>query len=568
MKTKHESNEPQVLIVGAGPSGLALAIELGMRSIRCLLIEKNERVGYAPRAKTTNVRTREHLRRWGIADRLAAASPFGIDYPAHVLFVTRLATYGIVRFENTLSCSPKRDDRYSEPSQWIPQYKLESILLEHARSLAGVRVRFSQELIDFAQDDAKVSVRVRDTTDGAESVIRAKYLVGADGARSVVRDKIGAKMIGTYGLSRNYNTIFHAPGLAKAHQHGPGIMYLQINKDVPSLIGPMDQGDLWYFMPTGVPNGVTYTDEEIATLIRKSTGIDLPYKVLSSDVWVASRLLADRYAAGRVFLTGDACHLHPPYGGYGMNMGIADSVDLGWKIAAVLQGWGGPTLLDSYEMERRPAHQYVMDEAESNHAMSPNSLVQDGIEDATSHGDAVRKKVAAMIWRNKAAEFYSLGVVLGFCYRNSPIIVSEEMTSTWQASRDYSPCGAPGCLAPHCWLDDGQSLYDLFGSGFTLLVFDNAAFGAVDEARREANRFGTPLKVVVLKNDSLASLFGAPLVLIRPDQHVAWRGHAWPASGLLALASGRAGTAVQPGEQSRSADRLAAGGVPDEGCGQ
>ena len=176
--------EPQIVIVGAGPAGLALAIELGTRSIPCLLIERNERAGYSPRAKTTNVRTREHLRRWGIASRLAAASPFGVDYPSNILFVTRLSGNGIARFEHALSCSPQRDSRYSEHSQWIPQYKLESVLLEHARSLASVEIQFSQEFIDFDQDADEVRVRVRDATRGAERVIRAKYLVGADGARS------------------------------------------------------------------------------------------------------------------------------------------------------------------------------------------------------------------------------------------------------------------------------------------------------------------------------------------------------------------------------------------------
>jgi hypothetical protein len=316
-------------------------------------------------------------------------------------------------------------------------------------------------------------------------------------------------------------------------------MYWQLNTDVPSLIGPMDRGDLWYFMPTGVPSGVTYTDHETLQLIHKSTGIDLPYKVLSSDVWVASRLLADRYAAGRVFLTGDACHLHPPFGGYGMNMGIADSVDLGWKISAVLRGWGGPALLESYEIERRPAHQYVMDEAEANHAMSPNSLAREGIEDATAYGAAIRDAAAAMIWLNKPAEFYSLGVVLGYRYSNSPIIAADPHESEWQPARDYIPCGAPGCLAPHRWLEDGTSIYDLFGRDFTLLVFDDAAAGEAGAAHREAERSGTPLKIVSLFDASLARLYGAPLVLIRPDQHVAWRGHAWPEDGVLSFVSGQ-----------------------------
>jgi hypothetical protein len=382
-------------------------------------------------------------------------------------------------------------------------------------------------------------VRVRDVASGAERTLEADYLVGADGARSAVRDQIGAKMVGVYGLSHNYNTIFHAPGLAEAHGHGPAVMYWQINADAPALIGPMDRNDLWYFMPTMVPKGTTYTNEETLELIRRSTGIDLPYTILSSDEWVASRLLADRYALGRVFLTGDACHLHPPFGGFGMNMGIADSVDLGWKLSAVLQGWGGPALLDSYEAERRPAHEFVMDAAQANHSILPNQLLRDGIEDLTPEGEALRREVEAVIWEHKRNEFFALGVVLGYRYENSPIVINDGAGEAWTRSHDYTPSAVPGCLAPHRWLEDGRSLYDLFGAGFTLLVLGDTEGGDIEAARREAAATATPLKIVRVIDPSLVELYGATRALIRPDQHVAWRGDAWPPSGVLAKVSGR-----------------------------
>jgi len=526
-----------VAIVGAGPAGLALAIELGNRSIPCVVIEQNDRVGYAPRAKTTNLRTRAHLRRWGIADKLAAASPFGIDYPTDVVFVTRLAGEQIARFEWAFRCNPARDARYPEHSQWIPQYKLEAVLLEHARSLPAIQFLFNTEYVEFTQDGVGVDVCVRGQS-GQQRWIRAKYLVGADGARSQVREQIGAKMIGTYGLSRNYNTIFEAPGLAEAHQHGRGIMYWQLNQEIPSMIGPMDQGDLWFFMPTGIPAGVSYTPEEIGHLIRRSTGIDRPYRVLSSDEWTASRLLADRYSSGRVFLTGDACHLHPPFGGYGMNMGVADSVDLGWKMAAVLQGWGNPSLLGSYEVERRPAHNYVMDEAQANHALSPNQLARAGIEDQTADGEAVRRSVSKLSLEKKTPEFYGLGVVLGYCYRGSPIIVDDGTQAHWSPNRDYVRSATPGCLAPHHWLPDGRSLYDLFGQGFTLLIAADATPTDCHVARLEAEETGTPLQIITRADEAIRALYGAPLTLIRPDQIVAWRGPTWP-SGLLRTLTSR-----------------------------
>ena len=453
-----------------------------------------------------------------------------------MVYVTKLGGPLIHRFENALQCAPDRDERYSEHGQWIPQYKLEAVLRAHALSLPGVELRFGSEFIGYEEGATGVDVRVRTVEDGNEEVIAADYLIGADGARSAVRDAIGATMVGTYGLSRNYNTIFRAPGLAEAHGHGPGIMYVQVNDDVPGLIGPMDEGDLWYFMPTGLGPGVTYTASEAVDAIKRSTGIDLPYEVLSSDEWVASRFLADRYRRGRVFLTGDACHLHPPFGGFGMNMGIADSVDLGWKIAAVLGGWGGAALLDSYEVERRPAHEFVLDESEANLAASPNALYRPGLEDDTPAGEAARREVREEVIRAKTPEFYALGVVLGYCYRDSPVIVEGEATS-WTRSRDYVPTAAPGCLAPHRWMEDGRSLYDLFGAGFTLLVLGDAdAAGAAADAAAT----GTPLTVVELADPALRDLYGAPLALVRPDQHVAWRGERWPGEALLLKATGRA----------------------------
>ena len=287
-----------VLIVGAGPVGLALAIELGSRGHRCLLIERNDRVGYAPRAKTTHIRTRQHLRRWGIADKLASAAPFGIGYPSNVVYVTRLAAEGLARFADAFNCAPVRNDLYCEHAQWIPQYRLEEVLREHLTTLPSVQVRFSCELLSVTDEADGVSSQVRDLTNGATFEVRSAFLVGADGSRSRVREIIGARMEGTHGLSRNYNIVFRAPGLANAHGHGPAVMYWQVNSDMPSLVGPMDRDDKWFFMPTAVPPGVRLNDQEAGTLIRRTTGIDLPYEVLSTDEWVASRFIADRYRRG------------------------------------------------------------------------------------------------------------------------------------------------------------------------------------------------------------------------------------------------------------------------------
>ena len=541
----------KVLIVGAGPAGLALAIELGQRSIPCLLIERNDRVGYAPRAKTTNVRTREHFRRWGIADKLRAASPLGLDYPSNVVFCTRLAGSELTRFENAFYCAPGRNPLYSEHSQWVPQYTVEEVMRAHAQTLPSVELRFNCELKSFAQDGEKVQAVAKNLQGGEDFTIEADYLAGTDGARSSVREGIGAKMQGTYGLSRNYNVVFRAPGLAEAHQHGPAIMYWQVNPEAPSLIGPMDRGDKWFFMPTGIKEGVKLDTADVPALIKKSTGIDLPYEVLSTDEWVASRFLSDSYRDRRVFLAGDACHLHPPFGGYGMNMGVADGVDLGWKIAAVIQGWGGTQLLDSYERERRPVHELVLDEAVANHSMLGNQLWQDGLDAEDPTGDQMRREVGSRIQQAKIREFVTLGVVLGYRYDDSPVIVGDGSPLPGRDFINYVPTSRPGALAPHAWMHDGSSLYDHFGIGFTLLTSKNASSAAIDQARVQAKTAGVPLKVIQPNEGAIGELYPTRFTLIRPDQHVAWRGDAWPsaANGLFEQVAGKANIPNRTGER-------------------
>ena len=531
-----------VLIVGAGPVGLAAAIELGHRSIPCVLVERNPRVGYAPRAKTTNVRTREHLRRWGIADALRDASPLGVDYPSNVVFCTRLGGPGLARFGNAMYCAPGKNPMYSEHGQWIPQYTVEEVMRAHTQTLPSVDIRFNQDVLAIEQDADRVRVTAKDVESGATRVISAAFVIGADGARSKVRESIGASMEGHFGLSRNFNVVFRAPGLAEAHRHGPAIMYWQVNPDVPSLIGPMDTGDKWFFMPTKVPEGMHFTPGDAPALLKLATGIDLPYEVLSSDEWTASQLLANRYRDRRVFLAGDACHLHPPFGGYGMNMGVADGVDLGWKIAAVLQGWGGAALLESYERERRPVHRHVLDEAVANHSTLGNQLWQPGLEDATDDGAALRRVVGKRIEGAKLREFNTLGVMLGYRYDESPVIVGDGSPSPAQDFINYVPTARPGHLAPHAWLHDGSSLYDHFGQGFTLLSTDAGDEAGIARLRDAAGAIGAPLTIIAPKEPGIAALYRARHALIRPDQHVGWRGDTLPAdaASLLRHLTGRA----------------------------
>ena len=523
--------DTDVVVVGAGPVGLALAIELGMRGVRVLLAERNPRAGAAPRAKTTNVRTRTHLRRWGLAERLADASPLGIDYPNDVMFVTRLGEHRLAHFKDAFNAAPTRSPLYPEHAQWIPQYTLEKVMGDHIRSLPNVELRFGTSFITATEVEEAISVELVGEDEKPYRVM-SRYLVGADGARSAVRDMIGAKMEGRYGLSRNYNVVFRAPGLADAHPHGRAVMYWQANRDGASLVGPMDRDDIWFFMPTGMRDGETLSNAEASAAIVRATGIDLSYEVLSTDQWVASSLLADRYRQGRVFLAGDACHLHPPFGGYGMNMGVGDGVDLGWKMAAVIAGWGGPALLDSYEAERRPVHEQVIDEAVANHAVLGGQLFREGLEDDTPEGETLRQEVGERILATKSREFHTLGTVLGLSYESSPLVVMEEGPPPARDGQVYRPTARPGSLAPHAWLDDGRSIYDLFGRYFSLLVAEGAEQAEVLRAEEDARRLGVPLEVVQPSSVPVRTLYEAELALIRPDQHVAWRGARWDRAAI------------------------------------
>lgn len=535
-----QQKQVEVLIVGAGPVGLASAIELGRRGIRCLVVERNDRVGYSPRAKTTNVRTREHLRRWGIADALRQASPIDPDRPSTVVFATRMNGPLLARFENALSGNRVRNNLYSEEAQWVPQYVLEDVLRRYAVSLNGVEIRFETQFLSFEQTADGIKAIIKDIRTGETSEITSAYMIGADGPRSAVRDAIGAKMVGEAAISKNYSVIFRAPDLEARQIHERAIMYWMVNDDVPSLLGPMDENGLWSFMATKLGENVDPSGLDAVDLIRRATGLqDLDIEIVGTDLWVANRLVADRYSLGRVFLAGDACHLHPPFGGFGMNMGIGDAVGLAWKMTASLRGWGGEHLLGAYEIERRKVHEQTIAEAVINYGATANQLVRPSLEDPGLIGEATRREVGDIIAATKIREFRTLGIVLGMRYDNSPIIVSDGSEPPPQHFMLYLPSAHPGCLAPHLWLEDGSSLYDHFGEGFTLLITEGDTRDADPFVAAAASR-GVPLKLLQPHDTRLRARYEARFTIIRPDQHVAWRGNECPANtdAILAQVTG------------------------------
>jgi 2-polyprenyl-6-methoxyphenol hydroxylase-like FAD-dependent oxidoreductase len=547
MQQGSDAIETQVLVVGAGPVGLSLVIELGLRGIGVALVEQRSRTGAQPRAKTTNVRSMQHMRRWGIAEALRAAAPLPYDYPTDIVFATSLFGRTLAVIENAFEGAKRRDPRFPEAAQWVPQYTVEKVLHERIARLPSVRMLSGTVLEDFTQGPAGVSATVRDSATNESRAIRADYLVGADGARSRVRSVIGARMEGDHAFLHNYNLILRIPELARTSPEHRAIMYWIVNAQSPGVLSPLDGTDVWAFgilLPPGVKE---ISDDEAIRRARAAVGRDLDIEILERDIWAAHRLIAERYRDRRVFLAGDACHLHPPYGGYGMNLGIADGVDLGWKLGAVLAGWGGQALLASYEQERRAVHLRTIAEAIENYKTLSDHLLKEDLDADTEKGARARAEIAVDIRAAKTREFKTLGVVLGSRYQNSPIIVGDGSAAPAEHHADYQPSAHPGCLAPHAWLADGTSLYDHFGLGYTLLLL--AADGAplARDIQGAAEAAGVPLTLIDLRQDHLAEvplaeLYAAPLALIRPDQYVAWRGASADATALIDTIRGGART--------------------------
>ncbi|WP_174273236.1 FAD-dependent oxidoreductase [Sphingomonas bacterium] len=525
--------DTDVLVVGAGPVGLSLALELGLRGDAVTLIERDDTRGPQPRAKTLNMRSLEHLRRWGIADAIRAASPITPDLPTDIVFQTRLYGHHIATLPNIYFRGNERadDSRFSEPSEWIPQYLVERVMKARVEAIPSVTLRYGTELVGFTQDGGSVTAELR-TTAGESLTVRARYLVGADGARSRVREAIGATMTGRHAYGANYNMVLDIPELNADPPSPRGIMHWTLNADSPGILGPI--GDLWYAAKK-LPEGVSgMGDDEIHSFITGTIGRDVAFRLVAVDPWYAHELIADRYRRDRVFLAGDACHLHPPFGGYGMNMGIADAVDLGWKLDAVLHGWAGDALLNSYEWERRRVHQWTIDESVANYAVLSANMVRPDMEADTSAGEAARAALAPHVVEQKRREFHTIGMVLGYHYSGSPVIAGDGALPP-PSAEEYEPLAVPGALAPHLWLAPGVSLYDRFGTGFTLL--DRSGGGAGVAAFRDAaDRLGVPLTVLALDGEHVATLYPDALTLVRPDEHVAWTGDgADPEAAIAAL---------------------------------
>jgi 2-polyprenyl-6-methoxyphenol hydroxylase-like FAD-dependent oxidoreductase len=537
--------DPDVLIVGGGPVGLTLAIELGQLGIRTGLVDKRPRPGRLPKMERCNARTMEHFRRMGIADRVRAAG-LPEDVPMDVFICTENLTqpplvhhrYPSVREIKEAGRQVNDGSLPLEPYQLISQYTLEPLLRQIAEDTPGVTVRFGSELTSFSQDAEGVTAQLR-TSDG-ERTVRASYLVGCDGAGSTVRRRLGIELRGDSLLTLR-QALFHCPDLFARIPIGKGRHY-HFADDRSSFL--IVQDDTRHFSL----HATVDSDAEMPALFESLAGMPIVYETLYVGQWTQRLMLADRYHDGRVFLAGDAAHLVIPTGGLGMNTGVGDAVDLAWKLAGTLQGWGGPRLLESYEAERRPIG--TRNVAASRKAASGRrtwrAVWRPEITADTETGARARAELARVADREQRLSNDLLGIELGYRYTNSPLIAPEDGAGPDPDSFSYTPTTWPGARLPHFWLDDGTAIQDHLGRCFTLL-HDSRASDAAAELARAFARIGAPFATFEMRSAAAGPVFADHgLILVRPDLHVVWRGHhKLPIpDDLAALATGNGEAAV------------------------
>lgn len=520
---EQQPNHYPVLIAGAGPVGLALAIELAYRNIRCLVVEQSDGSVEFPTTNLANTRTVEHLRRWGFADRMRYESGYPTDYPRNYLFVSRMNGFLIARFDHAANGAPEARSPYSpEGRLWISKPYFDPILHKHVATLPQVEVRYLTRCESFEQNTQGVTAKMVDVKTGAAQTIEADYLVGCDGGKSNIRRALAIQYQGVFSQGQNVAVLFRSP-LLHHIKHGPAVQYQIINPQINGAIAAVDAKELWRL------NVRNITQEKFETFdapekIRAALGPDIPFELLDVRPWTGHCVVADKYQDGRVFLAGDAAHLNWPAGGFGMNTGVGDAVDIGWKLAAVLQGWGGKKLLDSYTAERKPIAMINVNEAAEMRAnFDKETPFSAEISEDSAAGRELREKARASIMRTRAKEFQhdSAGIELGYRYESSPICVSDGTPAPELDHGLYVPSTWPGVRAPHAWLKDGRSTLDLFGKGFVLLNFSGTSTSTITNA---AKRAGVPLEVVGIDEKKVRQTYERDLVLIRPDGHVAWRG--------------------------------------------
>jgi len=546
-----EGFDTPVLVAGAGPVGLVLAMDLARRGIPVTVVEPRPR-GEPPNVKCNHVsaRSMEIFRKLGVAGavRNAGLPP---DYPHDISYRTTTVGPELTRIR-----IPARAHRFTrtdgpdgnwptpEPPHRINQIFLEPLLFAHAEGMAGLTI-LNRTVLEGAEQDAEgVTATLRDLDTGETRQMRARFLAGCDGGRSLVRRIIGAKLEGDAVVQRVQSTLIRAPGLIGRMQVPPAWAMFSLNPRRSGNIYAIDGIERWLIHNYLRDDEPEFDSVNRDAAIRDILGVgpEFDYEVISLEDWFGRRLVADKFREGRIFIAGDAAHLWVPYAGYGMNAGIADAADLSWLLAAHLQGWAAFDILDAYEAERHPITEQVSHFA-MNHAhemAQQRGSVPADIEADTAEGAQKRAELGRRAYELNVQQYACAGLNFGYFYDSSPLIAYDGAEPPGYSMGSFTPSTVPGCRVPHVWLADGRSLWDALGEGYTLLRRDPGL--DVSGLEAEAARQGLPLAVLELGAAEADEAHDRALILVRPDQHVAWRGDAPPADpeGLVARLRGAA----------------------------
>jgi 2-polyprenyl-6-methoxyphenol hydroxylase-like FAD-dependent oxidoreductase len=537
------AEQTDVLVVGAGPVGLTLAIDLGRRGVRCTLVEQKPAPEFLPKMERCNARTMEIFRRMGLAARIRAAG-LPADVPMDVFVILAMNEPPLLRLpypsvsEARAQIAACNDGSMPlEPYQLISQYTLEPLLKAEAEALPSVAVHYGCTFESLSQDADAAVASVRET-DGAPREIRARYIVGCDGGGSAVRKQLGIQLRGEGNLLRLHQALYHCPSLFDRIPIGDGPgrgRHYHVADGQATFLIMQDSTRHWTL------HAVVERPEDMAAQFERTVGVPVDYQMLYVGAWKQNLLLADRYGAGRVFLAGDAAHLVIPTGGLGMNTGVGDAIDLSWKLHATLRGWGGPNLLNSYDIERRQvgdrnvgASRYA-----SLGRRKWRGQYRPDIRDATPAGQATRDALAATANVEQRKTNEMIGAELGYRYVGSPIVV-DEPGGPEHLFREYVPTTWPGARLPHVWLDDRTALHDRIGDGYTLLRLGRTKTdtSCLERAMRET---GAPFGVLTIDDRAPRDVYGYDLIMVRPDLHVVWRGQKAPddPQALAAMVTGQ-----------------------------
>lgn len=567
------SLDTPVLIAGGGPTGLAASLLLGRLGVESLLVERRATTSDHPKATIVNTRTMELFRVWGIEDEVREAG-LPVEHGAEIAWLTRVAGREIGTLSLTDDTERLMELMSKSPTipGVCPQHRIEPILRRHAERQASSTLRFGTELVAVEQDREGVSAIVRRHESGEELRVRARYLIAADGSAGPTRGALGIPLRGEEALADIVNVYFRADLSPWLGEEARVLMWI-VNPDLRGVVHALDGGDRWLL------NTLNYAEEGGAVesradkLVRHALGAAAEHvEVLSVKPWTMNAVVAEHFRSGRVFLAGDAAHQIPPTGGFGMNTGIQDVHNLTWKLAAVIQGWGGAGLLDSYEDERIPVARANTAQSVTNAEMMRDHIADvpetelRALEAPGPEGDEARARLAAGIPAHRAHFDYP-GLDMGFAYGSRAVVPDGSAPpEPDDPVRDYEPSGRPGGRAPHVWLRRGEeeiSTQELFGQAMVLLTdADGEPWSAA--ARSIARATGVPLRAHALgPGTDLVDVHGevperygldaGGAVLVRPDGHVGWRSAAMaddPAAELEAALGrllARGGHDIDPG---------------------